>query len=148
MKKILLMGFALLACFVTVCGCDKKEDNKDNDNKNVEEKDKVGMGPFELKNGDLDSQLITQSLKLTNTKFTVEENKTTYSTSVTNTSNTEVKIYELHIIIKNSANEEMVKFITRIDNLAAGETKDVSTSMDFKLEGYKTVQYEIIELAQ
>lgn len=140
MKKFLLMGIAVLVCLVSVCGCDNKEkDNKE------ENKPKYSMGPFELKTGNLEEREISESIKLSNTKFSVTDNKTTYSTEITNKSDKEVQIYELHIIIKNKNGTELIRFITRVDNLKVGETKGLETSMDYKLEGYSTAEYEIIE---
>lgn len=142
MKKFLLMGIAVFACLVSVCGCDNKEKDKD-----VKDKPSYSMGPFELKTGDLEDREINESIKLSNTKFSVTDNKTTYSTEITNTSDKEVQIYELHIIIKNKNGTELIKFIARVDNLQAGETKGLETSMDYKLQGYSTAEYEIIKSA-
>lgn len=142
MKKCLLMGFAVMACLVVLCGCGKKT-TKNNDNK----KETYEKGPFALTNGKLEDRVIAEGVKLSNTNFSTVEGKTTFSTDISNTSNAEIKIYELHIIIKNTEGQEMTKFKTRIDNLGKGETKSVSTSMDFKLDGFKTVEYELIKEA-
>lgn len=136
MKKFLLMSLVIITCFVTGCGCEKKvEDNKI----------KFSMGPFELKMGDLESRTISDSIKLSDTNFNVTDEGTIYSTEITNTSDKEVKIAELHIIVRNSQGQEIIKFISDIENLAALETKGVQTSVDYKLEDYKTIEYKIIE---
>ncbi len=145
MKKFLLMSLAVLVCFGAVCGCGKKDKEDDKAGEKDKTEEKVGLGPFELKAGDIKEQMITKSIKLTNTKFNVDDTGTSYVTDITNTSKEDVKVYELHIIIKNQDGIEMVRFRANLNDLKAGEMKSIKTGMDFKLEGFKTVQYEIIE---
>lgn len=143
MKKFLLTSFAILACLTLICGCGKNDEGKKDDKK--DNGPKVGLGPFELKVGTLGDQPITNSIKLTKTSFVSEDAKTSYTTDITNTTDKQVEIYELHIIIKNENGQEMVRFKANLNNLEAGETKTITTGMDFKLEGFKTIQYEIVE---
>lgn len=145
--KYLFAGVMATICLFTLCGCNKKVVDTKKDN-TTDPTQQVGMGPFELVNGNLADREIVSGLKLTNTKFVVTDDKTTYFATLTNTSDKDIKIYELNIIIKNAANDELIKFKGRIDDLAAGETKTIETSAGFGLEDYKTIQYEIVETAE
>lgn len=137
MKKILLMGIAFLTFFVSVCGCGNKDNKGNNENK-------PSMGPFELKEGSLEDRLITDSIKLSKTTFTSTDDKTSYYTEITNTSDKDVNINELHIIIKNAEGYEIIEFVTMIGNLAAGETKQAEISVSYKLEGFATIEYKVV----
>lgn len=142
MKRILLTSFAFILCVFAVCGCDKKENNDiNNTNK---DSNISGLGPFTLTSGDIADNMVTNSIKLSDTKFIVESNKTTYSTNLTNVSDSVVAIKDIETIVKDSSGSTLVTFTSHIDGLAAGETKTVQSSIDFELKDYATIEYKIV----
>ena len=132
MKKIFGLSLVMLSLIFTLTGCgnDKEEpkvDDKYNTNEGVIEDKTVG------------------ELKLTNSSLLTEENSSTLVTLVTNPTDKNISVRIFNIYVKDKDGNEIVKLQGYVGGeVPAGESREITSSVDMNLSNAHTVEYEIV----
>ena len=134
MKKIVILTLSalLLVGLITGCGCKKKEKETKKDEVKVNTNKEV------IKDQEVDG------IKMTNTSMVTTNGITKLTTSVTNDTDTDYKLNEYMIIIKDKEGKEIVKIPGYVgDTIKAGETRTINSSVDIDLSKAASIEYEV-----
>ena len=81
---------------------------------------------------------------MTNTSMVTTNGITKLTTSVTNDTDTDYKLNEYMIIIKDKEGKEIVKIPGYVgDTIKAGETRTINSSVDIDLSKAASIEYEV-----
>lgn len=133
MKKILalVLAFSLFFGLATGCGCNKKEDKK--------EEVKINTNEGVIKDQEL------EVFTFTNTSLVYEDNTSILITKVTNTSDQTEYLKEFKIHVKDAAGNEIVELTGFVgDNIGANSSTTISSSYSEDLTKATTIEYEVI----
>ena len=134
MKKIVILTLStlLLVGLITGWGCKKKEKETKKDEVKVNTNKEV------IKDQEVDG------IKMTNTSMVTTNGITKLTTSVTNDTDTDYKLNEYMIIIKDKEGKEIVKIPGYVgDTIKAGETRTINSSVDIDLSKAASIEYEV-----
>lgn len=136
-KKIL--GLCLVVVFavacVTGCGCQKKNDKKDDETK---ENYNTNEGVIEDKE--------VGGLKLTNTSLVSEEYSSTLVTLVTNPTDKTITAGLFKIHVKDKDGNEITTLPGYVGGeVPAGESREITSNVDMNLDNAYKIEYEIVD---
>jgi hypothetical protein len=131
MKKVLKVGICLflLIGLVTGCGCNKKKETT------VEEP--------ENPNAPIINYQTVNDLKFGAASFYVSDGKTYITTSVVNETKKEITVNEFNILFKDSNDNVLKTLNVKLGKISAGETREISESVEGELTNTSTIDYEI-----
>ncbi len=141
MKKIILLSFLSLI-LMTGCGCNKKEDNG-NDENNIVENPNIMQTPEMLENQ------VIQELEFKCTNLTYDGNITSLESQVTNTSDKTITLSIVIVTIKYLSAEsnkysELEMKIDFGESIQPGETLSALNTVNANLGKVLGIEYRIV----
>ena len=135
MKKVLVSILCLLV--ITGCGCNKKEDNKNNqtgNNSNV----KTNTNKEFLNNQTING------IEISNVNLSYQNEVSTFTAVVTNKSTVVKKVGIIDIVIKDENKSEIITLKGLIDKyMKVNESASINASTSLDLTNAKYVEYRI-----
>ena len=144
MKKTFLtvLSVFLVVGIATGCGC-KKKDSKSGDSskKSGETKTEESYNT----NEDVIKDQEVEGLKLTNTSLVSTEYSATLVTSVTNPTDSDIDVRIFYIHVKDKEGNEIVTLQGYVGGVVpAGETREITSSVDRNLDDAASIEYELV----
>ena len=144
MKKNLLTILAIFLVVGVVSGCScKKKDSKDGKttpNGNTKQEESYNTNEDVIKDQDV------EGLKLTNTSLVSTEYSATLVTSVTNPTSSDIDVRIFYIHVKDKDGNEIVTLQGYVGGkVPAGETREITSSVDRNLDDAASIEYELVE---
>ena len=135
MKKVLLSVLCLLV--ITGCGCNKKEENKNNQTGNNSSIKTNTNKEF------LNNQTIN-GIEISNVNLSYQNEVSTFTAVVTNKLTVVKKIGIIDIVIKDENKNEIITLKGLIDkNMKVNESASINASTSLDLTNAKYVEYRI-----
>ena len=144
----ILVVLLILVIFLLINSLNNKSNKRSNSNEKPVVNDKQGVVEDKEYDG----------LKFTSTSLVYEDGMSTLVTTVTNPGDSDYYLDEFHIMVKDENNNDSINYeddngnvINYLvgyvgDNIPAGESVDISTSIDFDISSYaNNISYEVIK---
>lgn len=136
-KSISLFSIFLvpLLVFVTGCGCQKK---------NAEKNEEINNIKYNTNQGIVEDKEVG-GLHLTNTSLETSQYSSTLVTLVSNPTDKNIQVGMFRIYVKDKDDNLIKTIIAYVGGeIEAGESKEITTNIDMSLENAFKVEYEII----
>ena len=134
MKKI-FKGVCLICLCVLLTGCFGK---KKTETKEVKENKSIIDNKNVLKEQAIDG------IKISNVALSVTDGLSTYTAKVTNTTDKDISIEDIDIIVKNKEEKELVKMLGYIGStIKPNEEKNIISTTDMDLSNADSISYKI-----
>ena len=134
MKKIVLLGLVGFTLFATCCGCDKKENKK-------EEKEPETIINT---NENVIKDQIFDGLTMTNTSLVTTNGSSSLVTEVTNNTGSDYYLVEFIITVKDAEGNVMATLPGHVgDVIANGETRTIDSLIDIDLSEAASIEYSV-----
>ena len=135
MKKVIRNIFLISLCLVLVTGCGKKEKIEKKENK---------QNKTVVKSKNVIKEQTVDGLKINNVNLTVSDGITTYTAGVTNTTEKDVVVEDIDVIVKNKKGNELVSLIGYIGGtIKPNETKNIISTTDMDLKKADSITYKV-----
>ena len=146
MKKTFLtvLSVFLVVGIATGCGCKKKSDKNGSNGSNNQNGDAKTEESYNT-NEDVIKDQEVEGLKLTNTSLVSTEYSATLVTSVTNPTNEDIDVRIFYIHVKDKDGNEIVTLQGYVGGkVPAGETREITSSVDRNLDNAASIEYELV----
>lgn len=127
-NKFKILCLVLTIFIVTGCGCNNKKEIKEktkNPNAPIIKYEQVG------------------NLKFGTASFYISDENTYINVSIINDTKSDVKVEKFKILLKDSEGKVIKSIDEKLEIIKAGETKEISDSVEGKLFDIATIDYEI-----
>lgn len=125
-----LLSIIFILLLITGCGCNKKEEKKDD---KIETNSNTPVIKYET----------IKNLKFGTASFYVSGEKTYVTTSVINETKNDIKIEKFNILLIDSNGKILTKININLGLIKAGETKEITESINGKYLSTEKIDYEI-----
>ena len=130
-KKFLKMFLLVLVCF-TLVGCGKKQDTKEEKSKETK-----------LTSKDITKEQTVSGISISEVEMKVVDGMTTFNATATNTTEKDIDVETIKIIVQDEKGKEIVTLTGYIGSLKTKESKKIINSTDIDLSKAKSIKYEI-----
>ena len=143
-KFLTILSAFLVVGLATGCGC-KKSGKTAEEKKNAEEEKKKTEERYNTNEEVIKDQEV-EGLKLTNTSLVSTEYSATLVTSVTNPTSSDIDVRIFYIHVKDKDGNEIVTLQGYVGGkVPAGETREITSSVDRNLDDAASIEYELVE---